>query len=331
VSDRPRIAYLVTSHRLPEQVLRLVTLLRRGSPQATILVHHNDVECTVDRAALAAVGADVVEPPTPVQWGEFSQVAMLLRCIRRLLAGSPFEWLVLLSGQDYPIRPLDEVERELGTRGFDAYIEMFRCERPASYADYDEFASRYHYRWHVVPNALRGPALWLAPHVQPFVRARTLPAGLRIGVPARRSPFGAGLVCHYGPDWFTLSRRAAEAVERFADDRPDVVRHFRQTLCPSESFVHTILAGEPGLTLATIASSCTSRPPTPDRGCCAVTIWTPSSAPRRASRASSTGPSTRRYSTSSTAVCTRPTRPNHRVSRRGRGSAERASARRPAS
>jgi hypothetical protein len=250
VSDRPRIAYLVTSHRLPEQVLRLVTLLRRGSPQATILVHHNDVECTVDRAALAAVGADLVEPPTPVQWGEFSQVAMLLRCIRRLLAETRFEWMVLLSGQDYPIRPLDQVERELGTRGFDAYIEMFRCERPASYADYDEFASRYHYRWHVVPHALRGPALRLAPHVQPFVRARTLPAGVRIGVPALRSPFGAGLVCHYGPDWFTLSRRAAEAVERFAADRPDVVRHFRHTLYPSESFVHTILAGEPGLTLA---------------------------------------------------------------------------------
>jgi hypothetical protein len=39
-------------------------------------------------------------------------------------------------------------------------------------------------------------------------------------------------------------------VERFAADRPDVVRHFRHTLYPSESFVHTILAGEPGLTLA---------------------------------------------------------------------------------
>jgi hypothetical protein len=53
------VAYVVTSHRYPEQVLRLARTLRA--------------------------------------WA---------------LERVPFDWMVVLSGQDYPIRPLAEIERD---------------------------------------------------------------------------------------------------------------------------------------------------------------------------------------------------------------------------
>ena len=40
-----------------------------------------------------------------MSWGGPSQLAMLLRGLRHALTGE-FDWLVLLSGQDYPLRPL---------------------------------------------------------------------------------------------------------------------------------------------------------------------------------------------------------------------------------
>jgi hypothetical protein len=50
-------------------------------------------------------------------------------------------------------------------------------------------------------------------------------------------------------DWFTLSRRAVDAVDRVVRARPDVIRHYRHTLIPTESFVATVLANEPGMRL----------------------------------------------------------------------------------
>ena len=41
VADHPvRVAYFVQTHRQPEHVLRLLTRLREGSPQAALIVGH---------------------------------------------------------------------------------------------------------------------------------------------------------------------------------------------------------------------------------------------------------------------------------------------------
>jgi hypothetical protein len=61
---------------------------------------------------------------------------------------------------------------------------------------------------------------------------------------ALRSPFDSALLCHFGADWFNLSRRAVETVLRFADNRPGVLAHYRRTWNPSESFIQTVLAND---------------------------------------------------------------------------------------
>jgi Core-2/I-Branching enzyme len=76
-----------------------------------------------------------------------------------------------------------------------------------------------------------------------------MPSGTWIRVPALRSPFGPDLVCHRGSDWFTLSRRAVEVVDRVARERPDLLRHYRRTLIPTEAFVQTVLANRSSLRL----------------------------------------------------------------------------------
>src|SRR3954469_9919526 len=72
-----RVAYLVCSHRDPDQVLRLLQTLRTGSPSAALLVHH-DARGSLDRRALAGLGVSLV-PPVAVAWGWASQLEMLLR------------------------------------------------------------------------------------------------------------------------------------------------------------------------------------------------------------------------------------------------------------
>lgn len=251
MAERARVGYLVLSYTLPGQVLRLLRTLRAGSPDAHVLVHHDDRRCRLDRPALRAARAHSLEPPLAVEWGDFSQLAAVLRGFRWLLEHTDFEWLVLLSGQDYPVRPLAAIERDLATADCDAFIETRPVAPPSlRRRAVDEFASRYFYRYAALPDGpLAARLVALAPKARPLLAARRLPSGPRIGLRWPRPPFSGALRCHRGSDWFTLSRRCVAAVDGFAREHAAALRHYRRTLIPTESFVHTVLASEPALRL----------------------------------------------------------------------------------
>ena len=237
-------AYLVISHQYPEQVLRLARTLRAGSPDATLLMHHDDRRVALDAAALRALGGvELVTPPTAVAWGWTSQLDMLLRCFAWALERVGFDWLVVLSGQDYPIRPLADIERDLRDGDYDGYLEGIPVAPPAwSRGEADEFARRYFYRYRRVrpPGAALRRAVAAA---RPLLTLREMPWGTVLG----RRCAGPPLPVRRGADWLTLSRRAVEVVVGAA---PEVVRHYRRTLMPTESLPHTVLYAEPGLRLS---------------------------------------------------------------------------------
>jgi Core-2/I-Branching enzyme len=242
--DRSGTTYLIASHTAPDQVLRLASTLRRGSPGAALVLHHDDRRCSIDRAGLRRLGVRLVEPASAPNWGEASLLGMVLRCLRWCLDHTDFDWLTLLSGQDYPLRPIAQIEQSLADSEVDAFIEAWPCALPALREPVDEFAGRYFFRW----RPTRSSSLWSLARAAPdrgrLVRTRRLPSGPWIGLRAVRSPFGPGLACHRGSDWFTLSRAAAAAVDAFVRKRPEVLRYYRRTLHPTESFIQTILAND---------------------------------------------------------------------------------------
>jgi hypothetical protein len=180
--------------------------------------------------------------PSPADWGEISLFTTVLRCMRWCLEHTDFEWLILLSGQDYPIRPVAEIERSLASTRFHAFIEARPCRRPSFGAPVDEFSGRYHFRWRRTKSkALASLATAMKGSV---VRTRPLPSGTWIGVRGLRSPFGPRLICHRGSDWFSLSRTAVHTVGEFVRRRPEVLGYYRRTLHPTESLVQTILAND---------------------------------------------------------------------------------------
>ena len=226
-----RAAYVVLSHQHPGQVVRLARTLRRGSPDSTIVLHHDDRRTRVDEAALRALNVARVLPPSPVSWGGPTQLDAFLRSLRHALRVD-FDWLTVLSGQDYPIRPLAEIERSWRESGVDGFVECLPVEPPPwSRAGADEFARRYFYRYRQV----RPPGRALRRAVaaaRPLLALREMPWGTLLGV---RHP-GPGVPVRRGGDWLTLSRRAVEVVTR-----GDLVGHYRRTVLPTESLPHTAL------------------------------------------------------------------------------------------
>jgi hypothetical protein len=245
-----RVAYVITSYKLPEQILRLASVIRAASPGASIVLHHDDRLCGIDLTAARRLRMQLVEPSTPVNWGEASQLEMVIRCLRFCLASVEFDWLVMLSGQDYPIRPIVEIERALGEEDCDALVEARPCPRPGVRGPVDEFSSRYYFRWWHPRHASLVSLARATTRKGAFVRTRAMPSGDWIGTRAVRTPFGAGLICHRGSDWFSLSRAAVKAIDAFAAGRADVLRYYRRTLIPTESFIQTVLASDGSLTIS---------------------------------------------------------------------------------
>ena len=85
--------------------------------------------------------------------------------------------------------------------------------------------------------------------LQPYVHFYKLPDGLPrcVGVRARSTPFSATFPCWYGPDWSTLSHRAAEVVVATSRRRPEYVAYYRKTMIPDESATATIVCNAPEL------------------------------------------------------------------------------------
>ena len=240
------VAYVVISHRNPGQVLRLVSALREG-PGAEVLVRHNPQSSVLPAAAVEERGAHVLEDGIEIGWGEFSYVRVLLRALEWSLDHLDPDWIVMLSGQDYPLRPLAEIQAGLAASGKDALLsavwELSTAERPAP--PREQFFLRYAYRHFAVPGWVpRAPSA-----LRPLLYTREMPQGLgrRLGLRRARLPYGPGRRCFVSADWLTLSARAARVVTETARRDQALIRHYRRSIVPSESLFATILMNQPGL------------------------------------------------------------------------------------
>ena len=254
------VLYLITSHRDPDQVLRLARTLRRGSPGSAIAIHHDRSRSTLDPAPFQEMDDVYLLPfSVPVEWGGMSIVEMNLRSFRWVLRHLEFDWLILLSGQDYPIRPLHEIEAALRSADHDGFLEA-----PAEVSDRIavpdpsrirySFAFRYFYRYVTlprwprnVPPRVRRPmsaALWkVLPRVQDVVFLHPMPAGerARLGFRRLRTPFTESFRCYKASPWFTLRWRAVERLAVIGPREQSLWRYYRRTAIPDESYFQTIL------------------------------------------------------------------------------------------
>jgi hypothetical protein len=234
-----KVAYVVLSHRNPEQVLRLVRALREG-PAARVLVRHDPRGPRLTTGEIEAAGGEAIEDDIEVRWAGWTYLELILACLREAVARHDPDWALILSGQDYPLRPLADIEAELEASVLDGRVGAVReVERRRPAAGDDEFFLRCRYRHYTRPRAM--PDLPRA--MRPLAYVRELPplVGLRrLGTPPLRFFASA--------DWLTLGRRAIAAVLAAAEDRR-LMGYFRRVAVPSESFFASVLLGDPSLAI----------------------------------------------------------------------------------
>src|SRR5262245_39942334 len=97
-----RIAYVLQTYRLLEQVGRLIYPLRRGDADDLIVaVHGGSRDELATLASKHRIDCVLMSAPARGRFGLVDSYMSALRWLER--QGKPYDWVVLLSGQDYPI------------------------------------------------------------------------------------------------------------------------------------------------------------------------------------------------------------------------------------
>jgi hypothetical protein len=215
-----KIAYVVSAYKNPGQLSRLVHRLHTG-PETRFAIH-------VDRKTDARVHAAMRDglrdldgvafvPRHACHWGGFGHVRATLKGIREVLGrGWDPDYLILLSGQDYPIKPNAYIREFLERADGRSFFLHFPLPTENwAHGGVDRFR-RWHWRY-------RRLHVWLP-------LRRSLPGGLR--------PWG-------GSAYWIVSRAALRTIAEFVEANPSYVRFFRHVDIPDELFFQTILLNSP--------------------------------------------------------------------------------------
>lgn len=215
-------AFLILAHQHPTQVARLVGRLQ--TPQARVFVH---LDRKSDMGPFHATIGDRAtflprERRVAVRWGGFSMVRATLNLIEAALEAEPgLERFVLLSGVDYPVRPVEEILAALEPGR--EYIRIDRVLDRDGDSPFDRCANR----------VFLGDNGWLNPR---SARWRVSQAARALESRLKR-PTVYGEPIYYGPQWWALTR---EAVELVRAARPSL-DWFRFARIPDEMVFQTVL------------------------------------------------------------------------------------------
>ena len=229
-----KIAYLILCHKNPKQVnLLLQKLLCDGDCYV-----HIDKKSKMARGDLITSNRIFHVPErkrVDVRWTSNSMVRATLELIDLLLeCGKPYDYVCLLSGQDFPIKSMKERQQYLKDNKGMNFIEVL----PHSSAYFNRYEKRnrmyypsYMFRGTFLSRALR--KLWVI---------STGGFNHTIGFLKRKND--SGLYFEYGSQWWCLSFECVKWMQQFIKEHVNV-EFFDHALTPDECFFQSVFMASP--------------------------------------------------------------------------------------
>jgi Core-2/I-Branching enzyme len=247
------IGYCIAAHSKPAQCRRLVQRLLGDDPECKIILHFDQRQSGPFDLGEAASPRVHMLRPRAVHWGS-SQLADLFVEMFREAVARGCSYVVMLSGQDYPLRHLAGLEAELSR--FDVWADANPLFAGDGSCNWPEGRRRYSYHWfhaddpprairgaeRVAASLLRTPPSTSEPPLPRLVRDRV---GRQIwwGVKSR----GPGVPIFAGSTWMDLSARAVEVI---TSSSRAVTSFFHHVPSPDEAWFHTVLHNSTSITFA---------------------------------------------------------------------------------
>ena len=221
-----RIAHLITFHKNPAQVERLLKAL--AHEEADFYLHLDKNVDMKEFAYLAQLPrVRFTRTRIAVRWASYRFTEALLECTREILAsGQAYDFINLLSGQDYPIKPVKTIHRFFSRH---VGCSFFSFEREGSlwWSHSINRVEKYHTTYYNFKGQYR---------LQNLINQL---------LPKRRFPLPYTL--YGGPDgsWWTMGADCAAYLVAFMDAHPELRWFSRFTWGSDEFLLATILLNSP--------------------------------------------------------------------------------------
>jgi hypothetical protein len=247
------VAYCIAAHTGPAQCARLVHRVLQDDPESWVFLHYDQRRSPPFDPSQVAHPRVHLFRERPIYWGSTQLADLYLEMFRWARHRDP-TYIVMLSGQDYPLRNLAGLEAELAA--FDVWAETMPVFGDDGCCQWPEGLRRYSYRWwhldapprpvrgaeRLVAKAVRVPAAPTEPPLPYIVRHRQADQ-FWWGARSR----GPGVPVHGGSVYMNLSSRAVDVLlscpHRLAS-------FFHHVPCSDEAWFHTVLRNTAGLSFA---------------------------------------------------------------------------------
>jgi hypothetical protein len=218
-----KIAYLILCHKSPEHVIRLISRLRA---EGSFFVVHIDKKAGPPVSdvlqSFSAHSPDVVlAKRVRCYWGSFSLVQATINCIDAAISSKrPFDYAMLVSGQDYPLKPAQAIQRFLANNMGREFIETFRLDKPNKWTTHEQFYNAM--------NRVQYYTFFI-------IRSRHFHLKVKRRFPFGWSPYG-------GSQWWCLTHECISYIRQFLLDNPSYVRYFKRVFIPDETMFQSLVA-----------------------------------------------------------------------------------------
>jgi Core-2/I-Branching enzyme len=219
-----KICYLILAHKNPSQLHRLIS--RLNGEGVSFFVHINKREAAMYHDSVATLtefsNVHFVKPQA-IWWGTFSIVKAILVGMQQIVQSNvAYDRLVLLSGQDYPIKSNRYIQ-EFFTQAADKnYLGYFSLSSKNIWTDCEG-----------IYNVKRRTGDF---HL--LYRSRIVRLPLNRKLPYSMATYGGSL-------WFNLTRECVEYIVGFVKNDRKYVNFMKHTFLPDEMFFQTLLLNSP--------------------------------------------------------------------------------------
>lgn len=217
-----KVAILIQAHKNPQQVARLCKAL--AHPDIDIFMH---LDAKTDIASFKALIPQVimVKKRINVLWGGFSQVKATINSLRQIKqCGVKYNYVALISGQDYPVITPSRLIETLRRGGNQEYLShaTMDFEYPNNTAD-----KVLHYHFILTNRRLTNRLRKWEYRYSPFRRKYPI------------TPV------YKGDNWWTLTPECIDYILEYAKKEYKFVNFHRFTESSDEIFFHNIIMHSP--------------------------------------------------------------------------------------
>lgn len=225
-----KIAYLILAHNNPRHLERMIAALRCDNSRFFVHIDgKSDIANFED-----SINDDVVfcEKRSKVYWGEFSivQATLDLMACAKTYDKCTFNYFVLLSGSDFPIRSNDYISNFFSANIGKIYLNSTLMPNESAGKPISRLTK---YRFQSEPSLKKSFVLLVAKLFH-----------LRLDQRNYEKVFGT-LKPYAGSQWWALPEEAVDYVHRFIRQNGKVIDFFKNTHCPDEMLFQTILSNSP--------------------------------------------------------------------------------------